>query len=374
MTTSDMKHEPKAVSLRSDHVVDLAQELIRLKTISTHPDQLYRGLELCRARITTGTVELFDCNGCRSLLAYNRQTRPERFKVILNGHLDVIPGKDSQYLPEIRDGKLFGVGATDMKANVACIIDVFNNMATRVTYPLALQLVTDEELGGFWGTKHQIEQGVRADFVIAAESTNFDIVHQAKGILWIKVLAHGQAAHGAYPWRGDNAVMKMVRFLETLEHEYPTPSEQVWRTTINVGSINCQNQAYNKIPDSCEAHLDIRFLPGEASETRARLEALIPHDLSYEIVADEPALFVPDTNPFLQELQRVTYEVRQQRPSLYCAQGSSDARHYTRAGDAGVEFGPIGGGIGSDEEWIDIASLHVYREILRGFLTKVALV
>jgi succinyl-diaminopimelate desuccinylase len=354
-----------------DDIVALTTDLILLRTIPEYPDQLEKALELCRSKITAGSIEYFEKNGSKSLLVYNTTERPKRFKVILNGHLDVIPGKEHQYTPEIRGSRLYGVGATDMKANVACIIQVFNEMASQVSYPLALQLVTEEELGGFDGTKYQIEQGVRADFVIAAESTNFDIVNQAKGIVWVKLTAFGQTAHGAYPWRGDNAVQKMARFLAVLEREYPTPREQQWCTTVNVSAMRSQNSAYNKIPDQCEVQLDIRFLPSESEQVLKRLKAIVPPEFTFEVVAHEPALFVEDENYFVRQLCSATEDTREQPCSLYCAQGSSDARHYTRVGDAGVEFGPIGGGIGADEEWIEIPSLQTYCDILKSFLRRV---
>jgi succinyl-diaminopimelate desuccinylase len=351
-----------------DEIVSFTEELIALRTVPERPNQLQQALSLCVSRVRSGTVEHFEHNGWRSILVYNTPVRPERFRVILNGHLDVIPGKDHQYTPGVRGDRLYGVGATDMKANVACIIHVFNEMASQVSYPLALQLVTEEELGGFDGTKYQIEQGVRGDFVIAAESTNFDIVNQAKGVLWVKVTAHGTTAHGAYPWRGDNAVQKMARFLAILESTYPTPRELAWCTTVNVSAIRSANTAYNKIPDHCEVQLDIRFLPGEIDKVLEKLRSIIPRDFTFEIVANEPALFVAESNEFVQHLRTAAEAVRSASCSFYCAQGSSDARHYTRIGDAGVEFGPIGGGIGTDDEWIDIPSLQQYCDVLTRFL------
>lgn len=354
-----------------DKIVSLASDLIRLKTIPDFPDQLEKSLELCLKNITAGTVEKFEKDGQKSVLVYNSKHRPERFKVILNGHLDVIPGKPEQYSPVVRGDKLYGVGATDMKANVACIIHVFNQMASKVDYPLGLQLVTDEELGGFNGTKYQVDSGVRADFVIAAESTNFDIVNQAKGVIWARIVARGKTAHGAYPWRGENAIQKMMRFLNELEREYPTPKTQEWCTTLNVSSICSQNKAFNKIPDQCEVNLDLRFLPTEASTALVRLKRIIPADFEVEIITNEPALFVANNNSILQKLKSAIEAGEDRECNFYCAQGSSDARHYTRVGDAGVEFGPIGGGIGTDEEWIDIPSLERYYRVLEEFLKKV---
>lgn len=355
----------------SAKILEQAMDLIRMETVPERPSELDRALKYCVKQIRVGRIEYFERNGVKSILVYNTEQRPPRFRVLLNGHLDVIPGKADQYVPRVQDGRLFGVGATDMKANVACIIAAFNEMAPRVSYPLGLQIVTDEEIGGFDGTKYQIEQGVRADFVIAAESTNFNIVNQAKGVLWAALTARGKTAHGAYPWRGQNAIQKMVRFLSTLEAEYGTPTEEQWCTTVNVSAIQSENRAFNKIPDQCGVSLDLRFLPGESKDVLSRLRRLVPSDFDFEIKAHEPALFVDSSNPFLQSLRQATEQVNKMACSYYCAQGSSDARHFTRVGDAGVEFGPIGGGIGTDEEWVDLDSLGRYVEILKCFLEMV---
>lgn len=68
----------------------------------------------------------------------------------------------------------------DMKANLSCALFAFKKYAKQVDYPLAIQFVTDEETGGYNGTKYQVESGVKADFILATEPTNFHIAHQAK--------------------------------------------------------------------------------------------------------------------------------------------------------------------------------------------------
>ena len=67
-----------------------------------------------------------------------------------------------------------------MKGNLVAAMFAFIDSAEIVDYPIALQLVTDEEIGGFFGTKFQVESGVLADFIIATEPTNLDVVTRAK--------------------------------------------------------------------------------------------------------------------------------------------------------------------------------------------------
>ncbi len=351
-------------------ILTLATQLIALRTDSGQRAALDAAFTLALKAVPGYQVERFERNGVQSALVYSGPQRPARFKVILNCHLDVIPGKPEQYTPIIEGDRLYGVGAMDMKANLATAVLVFAELAHQVPYALGLQLVTDEQTGGFDGTRHQIEQGVAADFVIATEPTNFGIVHKAKGILWLRITARGTTAHGAYPWRADNAVWKMLPFLEAVRRAFPTPGEAAWLTTVNLSNIETGNNAYNKIPDICTVMLDVRFVPEDAADIVDRVTQLAPAGFDVEIVAHELPLFTAPDNAYVRALLTAARAHAGEAAVLYGAQGSSDARHYTAAGGAGVEFGPIGGGIGTDREWVSIASLTTYADILRAFLRK----
>jgi len=349
-------------------IILLAKKFISIKSTSDNPGALEKILELALSHLKRYTIERFECNGVRSALIYNTEKRPKKFKIILNGHLDVVPGKEVQYIPKIKGHRLYGVGSMDMKANTVCLIKVFKEIANKVSYPLGLQLVTDEEIGGFNGTRYQIENGVRAEFIIAGEPTNFDIVHKAKGILQAKISAQGKTAHGAYPWRGDNAIWKMNQFFNALQKKYPVPDHEVWATTVNVSKIETTNKAFNKIPDDCIVGLDIRFIPAEAETTKKSLQQLLPKGFTLDIINQEPALFTDKNNKFIKLLKKIAQQTSGKIIQLRGAQGSSDARHFTRINCPGIEFGPIGEGIGSDDEWVDIPSLKKYCQILKDFL------
>lgn len=357
--------------MKQTDVLELSKALVAIRSVDGDFLALSQALDLCIAELKGFTIEEFESNGYRSILVYKAAQRPRKFKVILNGHLDVVPGKEEQYTPVVKDNRLYGVGALDMKSSVACLISTFKQMAPVVDYPLGLQLVTDEEVGGFHGTKYQVEQGVRSEFVIAGETTQFDIVNKAKGVLWLKISSKGKTAHGAYPWRGVNAIWKMTEFLEALRSSYPVPTEQVWQTTVNLSRIETSNKSFNKIPDDASVYLDIRFVHEDRDTVLKEIKAMVPKGFKLEVVTHEPAQFVPEDNHFLQALQKSARQVTGRKVKFYGAQGSSDARHFARVDNAGVEFGLVGKGIGSDSEWIDINSFPTYVSILSEFLRSV---
>ena len=249
---------------------------------------------------------------------------------------------------------------------------MWQELVKKIDYPLALQLVTDEEVGGFDGTKYQVDKGVRADFVIVGESTNLDIENKSKGILWLKIFAKGKTAHGAYPWKGENAIRKMNRFLDRLVKEYPDPKKEQWITTVNVSRIETPNKTFNKIPDYCEVWLDVRYIPEESKTILKSLKKLVPNGFILEIVANEPALSTSEHNPYLTTLRKSIKEVIGKTPRILSANGSSDARHYARIGCPAIEFGPGGKGMGSDKEWIKISDLEKYTRTLTHFLLSLS--
>ncbi len=352
-------------------IVDLACQFIRIQSIEHSPDALREALRVAVDDLQGFTVEMFEDHGIQSALIYAGEKRPERFRVLLNAHLDVVPGKKEGYSPSIDGDKLSGVGALDMKASVACLIHIFRDMAKQVSYPLGLQLVTDEEVGGFHGTKWQIEQGVRADFVICGEPTNFDIVNKAKGILWVDVVICGVTAHGAYPWRGKNAILLTQDFLGRLMYRFPIPQEESWVTTVNVAKMSTSNSAYNKIPDECSVSLDIRFVPEDKDRVLKFLHEILPKESTMHIVVHEPSLYTDEQNEILQSLKKSSERALGHSLVVRGANGSSDARHYMTVGCPGIEFGPIGGDIGGDTEWVSVSSLNKYYHMLCTFLQDI---
>jgi succinyl-diaminopimelate desuccinylase len=352
----------------SDDIVSLSKKLIAIRSISGNKKGLNEALALVLSQLKGYTVEHFERNGIKSVLVYKSEKRPKKFKIILNGHLDVVPGTESQYVANVKGNKLYGVGSMDMKANVVCLIHAFKEVTDTVSYPLGLQLVTDEEVGGFDGTKYQVEKGVRADFIIAGEPTNFDIVYKAKGILLLRITAKGKTSHGAYPWRGQNAIMMMTIFLQRLDGAYPTPKEEQWVTTINVAHIGTDNKALNKIPDTCFVELGVRYVPEDSKTVLRDIKKLLPKGFKLEVLAQEPALLTDVNDPYVKALQNISSSILTQKTVLRGAHGSSDARHYARVGCPGVEFGPVGGDIGGDGEYVDIKSLGRYTEVLKAFL------
>ena len=205
-------------------------------------------------------------DGVRNIVAQTRGA----CNVIFNGHWDtVLPNEEFErdMLPvRLDDGMLYGLGACDMKSGVAAECAAFLRCLHQDIPGVALCLVGDEELGGQNGTGLLVDEGYVAPYAVLGEPTRLRLSLGQKGGMNVDVTSRGRLAHGAYPHRGDNAILKMMDFFDLLLERYPIPQADADNatvfamTTASIGTIR-GGQSTNVVPDCCEATIDIRLPP-----------------------------------------------------------------------------------------------------------------
>jgi succinyl-diaminopimelate desuccinylase len=352
-----------------------ASELLSIQSTADRPGELNWALDFVVDFVGPGfTVERFESGGKPSALLYVAAERPPRFQVILNGHLDVVPALPAQFRPRREGDRLYARGAQDMKVSALVQAQVFRELARTVPYPLALQLVTDEEIGGRDGTLHQINQGVDGEFVVIGEHSGLRIVTDSKGMITATLRAVGRGGHGAYPWLGDNALVKLNRTLDRLLAAYPVPAEEAWRTTVNVARIDTPNQARNQIPALAEAWLDLRFPPEDdnlngktAEEITAHLATFCEPGVTPVVDLADPPHHADRDRP---EVRRLGEAAAGQgyRPDFLRKHGAADGRFYYQRGVDAVIFGIGGDGQHGPDEYADTTTIAPYYRALTDFL------
>jgi succinyl-diaminopimelate desuccinylase len=352
-------------------IITLSKELISIPSVDGDKDRMIEVLEVAKKYLPEYAFTPFASNGSPSLLFSNGDKSQKQFKIILSGHLDVVPALEEQFHPYVEDDKLYGRGAKDMKAAAAVMILLFKELGKTLPYSLGLQLTTDEEIGGENGVKHQIAEGVRADFAIIGESTDFRIIHETKAIINIKLTSKGKAAHSAYPWLGKNAVWNMYEALENVMKAYPIPQEETAETTVTISKIETENKARNIVPADCAAYLNVRYVLKEKETIIPKLQSLLPEGIGFEVI-NEDVPHSSDPNGFyFKHFKKCSEEILQTEVPLAKAHGASDARYFTQVGCDAAEFGPVGQGHHAEEEFTYTKSLVQYYEILKTFLTSI---
>ncbi len=295
-----------------------------------------------------------------------------------NGHYDVVPpGAGWSVDPFgglLRDGRLYGRGASDMKAGLAAAIyaaEAVRRAGVRIPGRLEISATPDEESGGFAGVAWLCERGLiargRTDYVIIPEPFGAGrICVGHRGVWWFEITTRGRIAHGSMPHLGASAIDHMAAVLEAVRVELkprldarttrmPVVPEESRRATLNVNAV-VGGQAGEAVQtpcvaDRCTAIFDRRFLPEEGLDAVRRevvdlLERVkrgLP-ELAFEI-ADRMVVHpveTPEGSPLVATLARTVREVCGREAALVASPGSYDHKHVARI--AGVEhclaYGP----------------------------------
>jgi acetylornithine deacetylase/succinyl-diaminopimelate desuccinylase-like protein len=366
--------------MTSQEIIEQTKRLMTIRSIADNPAALKEAVEFVAdivAACPDVTIERFEQNGKPSFLAYRGTVRPAKFDILLNGHVDVVPASPELFEPKEKDGKLYGRGALDMKGTTLTLTNVFCELVHEVPYSLGLQIVSDEEIGGYDGVKVQIQAGVRAEFVIIGEYANDrnTIYNAARGLCWAEIAFKGKSAHGGHLWNGTNAVVKAGEFAAAVLKRYPTPDKEAWTTTASIANLSTTNDTYNKVPDSAVLKVDFRFTQEDpVFQSRESLEAFITNlDPDAELInlaTFEPAVNVEELNPYVQGLTAALRQVTNKKPKFLGRPAASDGRHYALVNNDIIEFGLYGKGSHSDNEYVELSSFAQYQATLQAFLRQ----
>lgn len=343
-----------------------------------------------------------------NLVAVLRGTRPGR-RIVLSGHLDTYPAGDHArwttppYAPTVRDGRLFGRGAADMKGGIAAAIAVLSAYAARRDWPgeLVLALAGDEESMGRDGTLWLLESvpEVRGDACIVTDAGSPAVIRFGeKGMVWLTLRVTGRAAHGAHVHRGVNAAEAVIeaarRILALRDLPVRLPAEvasaiaaarpvseplggageaeTLARVTVNLGRI-VSGTSTNLVPDSAEAGLDLRLPPGLSTDAviaaaRAAISGLPGVDMTVD-VAWEPTV-TPPGHWLFGALARAAEPHLGAKPVLNLRVGASDARLFRLFGIPTAVFGPTPHGMGGADENVALAELFALADALEAALPE----
>ena len=309
------------------------------------------------------------------------RSRP-RHRVVLAPHMDTVGHAampDALFRPVKKGDRMFGRGACDTKGSVAAMLTALSNVARNATRPRETEIVftalVDEE-SGQGGSRALVRAGFRANLAIVGEPTCLQVVTAHKGDLWLTLRARGQAAHGARPELGRNAVHAMARVVEWLETDYAARLAKkrhplLGRATVNVGTIRGGTQP-NIVPDLCEITIDRRTIPGEtqAGVIRELRSLLKSQNFAVELVDDKSTApcWPMETDASL-PLVRTLMGTVKQRTALG-VHYFSDASVFAYGGTPAVLFGP--GDIAqahTADEWISLRSLEGATAVLTKFLS-----
>ena len=354
------------------NVVELLQALIRIPSVNPagSPGTDQTGERACAEyladllRALGAEVELRDVlPGRPNVIARFPADRPGKPRVLFAPHTDTVSVTGMTIDPfgaELREGRVWGRGASDTKGPMAAMLWALQTERERLPtldHEIWFAGLASEEAGQH-GSK-ALAREEHFDFVIAAEPTDLDVVYAHKGCAFLQLRTRGRSAHASRPELGENAISKMLDVLEVVRgeiaKEFSSITDPVLGSpTVSVGTIAGGSKT-NIIPEVCEATVDMRFVPSQytadfAEEISSRLRAVCP-DLEVEL-CPAPPLYTEPTHPIIRQL--VECGAAPTGAPWFC-----DACFFAERGMAAVALGP--GSIAqahTQDEWISVADLE----------------
>lgn len=361
----------------SNEILSLTQKLIAIESIKSKPENLQKAVKIIADYFhnTKLIVRRYEKNQKPSIVVLTKDTKHP--KLFLNVHLDVVEAEPDQFQPKIERDKLYGRGSFDVKGYVAmCAVTLKKCFQDNPRISLGLMLTTDEEIGGENGVGYLLNQEkytCEVAFVPDGGVKLTEILTDEKGVLHLKLIAHGKAAHGAFPWKGENALDILIETYQKIRKQFPNPrDEQDWKISLNLGKI-VGGQAPNKVPDQAEMLLDIRFPAPETPETIIQKvkQLITDKHLQIEMITSGGFFHTEPSNPYLQTYQKIAEAYLQKKVNLIKYPAASDARFFSEKGIPVIMNRGQGGGQHGVGEWASISDYEKASEILMKFIKKV---
>jgi succinyl-diaminopimelate desuccinylase len=327
--------ERALASLDDEALVQLTRELVRMRSINPPGDE---------AAVATYVAERCERSGMfadvvpheeagRASVVGGLRGSGERPALLFSGHLDTVPAGDNwQYdilAAEVSDGRIWGLGTTDMKSGVAAMLvamEAIRRSGVALKGDLLFAGTAGEEVDSM-GARRLVEQQKLSDvgFMVIGEPTTNRVFTAEKGVLWLELNTRGKTAHGSMPHLGVNAIMHMNKLLQALTAAH-IPYQRhplLGDFTMNVATITGGVKT-NVVPDACRVTIDTRTVIGQDHQqilatVRQLIDRLGAEDATFHAevrtITERIPLDIPFDDPQVQAFVRVRDQVTGQ-PSV----------------------------------------------------------
>ncbi|GAB6067625.1 succinyl-diaminopimelate desuccinylase [Methylothermus subterraneus] len=336
-------------------------------------------------------AEFLDFADTRNLWLRRGEAEP---LLVFLGHTDVVPPgplaawTSPPFVPHVRDGRLYGRGAADMKGAIAAFVVACQKFLAAHPQPqgsIALLLTSDEEGRAENGVAKVVEvlqaRDERIHWCLVGEPSGeaelgdtIKIGRRGSLTGWIRVF--GKQGHVAYPHKASNPIHAFARSLLHLTEEVWDEGDEYFPpTSFQIVNLQAGVGADNVIPGQLDAQFNFRFSPALTAEAlQQRVEAILAHyRLDYELdwrLAGRP--FLTTGTRLIEAVQAALERVLGRRAALSTAGGTSDGRFIAPLGAEVVELGLLNASIHQVNEWAaveDLAKLaQVYAQVLVNLL------
>lgn len=255
-----------------------------------------------------------------SLVARLPASSATRRPIVFSGHIDTVPlglasWSVSPFEGEVRDGRLYGRGSSDMKSGVAaCILAALELAQRGQRHADVVVVISAGEETGCDGVLHLARDtdalGECGALVVAEPTDNRPMIGH-KGALWMELLLGGVTAHGSMPERGDNAIYRACAAIDALRRfDFGVEAHPVMGgPSLNIGTMSA-GMNVNSVPDSARVGVDIRTVVGQTNAgVREALSELLGPAVGIETLTDMDHVYTDPDDPWIRSAFATTERV-----------------------------------------------------------------
>ena len=293
--------------------------------------------------------------------------------LMLNAHTDTVgvEGMDAPITPRVEDGRMYGRGTQDMKGSLAAQLAAVRALQAadgELAGDVIVAAVIDEEHKSR-GTEAVVER-YDPDGAIVTEPTDLKLALAHKGFVWIDIETRGRAAHGSRPDEGVDANMHMGRVLARLDRLETELRGREGHPLVGAPSLHAAQieggSASSVYAARCRLRVERRTIPGETEEEARRevqavLDALADDDPAFDasctVAFSRRPFEAADDSAIAEAVRAAGTDVRGQAPPDAGQTFWTDAALLAEAGTETVVLGPVGEGLHTTEEWVDLDSV-----------------
>ena len=370
----------------------LAKELIRKPSI-TPKDAGVINLLAKNLKSLGFKCQIINFKNVKNLYAKLGKSKPN---FCYAGHTDVVPPGDvhdwsvNPFKPSVKNNKLIGRGANDMKASIACFVAAvskFKIKNKKFKGSISLLITGDEEGAAINGTKKVVKylkkKKEKINFCLVGAPTNPNKLGEMIKIGWRgsitgRLSIIGTQGHVAYPNMANNPSNTIVKILKKIkEIKLDKGTKNFQPSNLEITKINIDNQADNVIPGSAQAVFNIRFNNKHSSTSlKKKLNSIFrsitkkarcKFNIKYE-VSGEAFLTKPNKTTYM--IQKIIKKITRIKPKLSTTGGTSDARFIRKISPC-LEFGLVGKTMHKIDESVSLSDLkkltNIYQNILKNY-------
>tara|TARA_Y100000031_G_scaffold3627_2_gene4456 strand:- start:14437 stop:15579 length:1143 start_codon:yes stop_codon:yes gene_type:complete len=374
--------------------IKLAKELIRCPSV-TPIDAGAINLLAKKLRSLGFKCQMMNFKNIKNLYARLGKSSPN---FCFAGHTDVVPVGDlkswstNPFSGVVKNNKLIGRGASDMKGSIACFIAAlsqFKKVRPKFKGSISLLITGDEETIAINGTKKVIEKlkkrKEKINFCLVGEPTNLTKLGQImkigrRGSITGYLTVYGTQGHVAYPYQANNPASIITKILNQINNmKLDNGTKNFQPSNLEVVKINIENSADNVIPAEATATFNIRFNNKHSSTSLKKKLNKVFHnvcrknDCSFKIsymISGEAFFTTPNKTTYM--IQKIIKKITKIKPKLSTTGGTSDARFIKKISPC-VEFGLVGKTAHKVDEMVLVSDMKklkkIYLNILQNYFS-----